>query len=224
MTLQLTRRLGPKSAGSFGRLGCGAWVQPRAARNCRRWVNRGSIVAPIHTFSFGLAFRAANSTSAVGVAPKRYPLLDKRQCSPCAPMRTADTKKPQSSAFLAGTMEGYVKGWWCPGMESNHRHEHFQCSALPPELPGRTRWRTRRARKRPYRRPAKACPGSVCAEKPLSRNSSVVGIVGLGFHHRNRIVALQPAAKIDIPATAGTEGPGGMARGLAAGRAASDHG
>src|SRR5438309_7498706 len=26
---------------------------------------------------------------------------------------------------------------WCPGAESNHRHLHFQCSALPTELPGR---------------------------------------------------------------------------------------
>src|SRR5579883_1933291 len=25
---------------------------------------------------------------------------------------------------------------WCPGAESNHRHLHFQCSALPTELPG----------------------------------------------------------------------------------------
>src|SRR5437588_5935750 len=26
--------------------------------------------------------------------------------------------------------------WWCPGAELNHRHLHFQCSALPTELPG----------------------------------------------------------------------------------------
>jgi hypothetical protein len=26
---------------------------------------------------------------------------------------------------------------WCPGAELNHRHLHFQCSALPTELPGR---------------------------------------------------------------------------------------
>src|SRR5437764_4983523 len=29
-----------------------------------------------------------------------------------------------------------LEKWWCPGAESNHRHLHFQCSALPPELPG----------------------------------------------------------------------------------------
>ena len=25
---------------------------------------------------------------------------------------------------------------WCPGADSNHRHEDFQSSALPTELPG----------------------------------------------------------------------------------------
>ena len=27
---------------------------------------------------------------------------------------------------------------WCPGAESNHRHEDFQSTALPTELPGQT--------------------------------------------------------------------------------------
>ena len=27
-------------------------------------------------------------------------------------------------------------GKWCPGAELNHRHEDFQSSALPTELPG----------------------------------------------------------------------------------------
>jgi hypothetical protein len=30
-----------------------------------------------------------------------------------------------------------VQTVWCPGAELNHRHLHFQCSALPTELPGR---------------------------------------------------------------------------------------
>jgi hypothetical protein len=30
----------------------------------------------------------------------------------------------------------YLGKWWCPGAELNHRHLHFQCSALPTELPG----------------------------------------------------------------------------------------
>jgi hypothetical protein len=35
------------------------------------------------------------------------------------------------------TNSGYWKFGWCPGAESNHRHEDFQSSALPTELPGR---------------------------------------------------------------------------------------
>ena len=27
---------------------------------------------------------------------------------------------------------------WCPGADSNHRHEDFQSTALPTELPGHT--------------------------------------------------------------------------------------
>ncbi len=30
---------------------------------------------------------------------------------------------------------------WCPGAESNHRHEDFQSSALPTELPGHIDWK-----------------------------------------------------------------------------------
>jgi hypothetical protein len=30
-------------------------------------------------------------------------------------------------------------GGWCPGTELNRRHEDFQSSALPTELPGRTK-------------------------------------------------------------------------------------
>src|SRR5262245_60827938 len=38
--------------------------------------------------------------------------------------------------------------WWCPGAELNHRHLHFQCSALPTELPGRRSRRTAGGRAR----------------------------------------------------------------------------
>ena len=31
------------------------------------------------------------------------------------------------------------KYFWCPGAESNHRHEDFQSTALPTELPGQIR-------------------------------------------------------------------------------------
>src|SRR3954466_2197712 len=49
--------------------------------------------------------------------------------------------------------------WWCPGAELNHRHLHFQCSALPTELPGRrsTERRTKEER-RVYRGSIPGCP------------------------------------------------------------------
>ena len=31
-----------------------------------------------------------------------------------------------------------AKEKWCPGADSNHRHEDFQSTALPTELPGHT--------------------------------------------------------------------------------------
>jgi hypothetical protein len=33
-------------------------------------------------------------------------------------------------------MLSQVTAVWCPGAESNHRHEDFQSTALPTELPG----------------------------------------------------------------------------------------
>ena len=36
------------------------------------------------------------------------------------------------------SMVGFIQSYsWCPGAESNRRHEDFQSSALPTELPGR---------------------------------------------------------------------------------------
>ena len=37
--------------------------------------------------------------------------------------------------------------WWCPGTESNRRHEDFQSSALPTELPGHQKQAGTAARK-----------------------------------------------------------------------------
>jgi hypothetical protein len=47
---------------------------------------------------------------------------------------------------------------WCPGAELNHRHLHFQCSALPTELPGQHRPRIGGTRGAPYRVSPSGCP------------------------------------------------------------------
>ena len=52
-----------------------------------------------------------------------------------APMRTVFDVSECIELFIQ--MNG-----WCPGAESNHRHEDFQSSALPTELPGH--WRRKR--------------------------------------------------------------------------------
>src|SRR5262249_42592484 len=54
--------------------------------------------------------------------------------------------------------------WWCPGAELNHRHLHFQCSALPTELPGRRARAGRRTKERGgYRGSIPGCPERPCA-------------------------------------------------------------
>ena len=35
-----------------------------------------------------------------------------------------------------GNTKKLLEKKWCPGADSNHRHEDFQSSALPTELPG----------------------------------------------------------------------------------------
>ena len=47
---------------------------------------------------------------------------------------------------------------WCPGAESNHRHLHFQCSALPTELPGLIGFELSSGSARRYREGAGRCP------------------------------------------------------------------
>ena len=42
--------------------------------------------------------------------------------------------RARSAAHIVGI--GEVSGGWWPGPESNQRHPHFQCGALPTELPG----------------------------------------------------------------------------------------
>ena len=48
--------------------------------------------------------------------------------------------------------ERAVPEGWCPGAELNHRHPHFQCGALPTELPGRA------TRNDAYRQNRYCCP------------------------------------------------------------------
>src|SRR6266446_2714794 len=48
---------------------------------------------------------------------------------------TTQLKKLRS---VDAILEALFFGKWCPGAELNHRHLHFQCSALPTELPGRS--------------------------------------------------------------------------------------
>jgi hypothetical protein len=57
--------------------------------------------------------------------------------------------------------QGRRGGGWCPGTESNRRHEDFQSSALPTELPGRGGPRERRAR---YQHALPMASGSVNRE------------------------------------------------------------
>jgi hypothetical protein len=59
--------------------------------------------------------------------------------------------------------------WWCPGAESNHRHLHFQCSALPTELPGHAH----SAGPRAYKDSIWHCPG----ERPNAAPSVKIGVV-----------------------------------------------
>src|SRR6202011_2444953 len=50
----------------------------------------------------------------------------------------AEQPRYHAASIAACPCATRVEAWrWCPGAESNHRHLHFQCSALPTELPGR---------------------------------------------------------------------------------------
>jgi hypothetical protein len=61
------------------------------------------------------------------------------------PAKTADHRAPQrghkggfetdQSAQIPDVIQVFVDKW-CPGAESNHRHEDFQSTALPLSYPG----------------------------------------------------------------------------------------
>jgi hypothetical protein len=79
-----------------------------------------------------------------------------RRYQQIAGMATDECEPPRSRKFggywvYCITANGGERGrrlLWCPGAELNHRHLHFQCSALPTELPGQLRWRMGVARGR----------------------------------------------------------------------------
>src|SRR5579863_3047897 len=57
---------------------------------------------------------------------------------------------------------------WCPGAELNHRHLHFQCSALPTELPGRLKAARAFAQSCPERGLLIEAPPPAVQDGPLS--------------------------------------------------------
>src|SRR5262245_284221 len=101
-------------------------------------------------------FRVAQLTHGDGPRMRlRHPVY---QALPVYPQCTrkgrmpADGFEPRRASMYTGTLDFTTvlpdrrtradrrergrTGGWCPGAESNHRHLHFQCSALPTELPG----------------------------------------------------------------------------------------
>src|SRR5579863_2104242 len=111
---------------------------------------------------------------------------------------------------------------WCPGAELNHRHLHFQCSALPTELPGPLfREAVETSRKRAvieFALPAVQngrlsiwCFAALLA--PL--------VLLLVFRHRHRIDAGEPAVEIDVGAAARAERTKRLGNRLAADRTES---
>ena len=96
---------------------------------------------------------------------------------------------------------------WCPGAELNHRHLHFQCSALPTELPGRLTQRRGR------------CSGGVietgfCAVQPRTtpadgasvRSFWLVGSrIRLLVADRHRVDSGEPAVEVDVGTAPGAE-------------------
>ena len=53
-------------------------------------------------------------------------------------LRASPSACPRAVRLNHGLVEhcGCLEKKWCPGSESNQRHRHFQCRALPTELPG----------------------------------------------------------------------------------------
>src|SRR6056297_752222 len=103
---------------------------------------------------------------------------------------------------------------WCPGAESNHRHEDFQSTALPLSYPGTGRtagpFGCRRSR-----RAWRGCPegigpfsvrfGTVAIHFRSGLFGGAFGILGVARGHG--VIAAQPAAEVDVRAAFRAEGP-----------------
>ena len=104
---------------------------------------------------------------------------------------------------------------WCPGAESNHRHEDFQSTALPLSYPGTgLAGNGADLGSRCSRRASWCCPvglreNSVAADAWIGAVRRI-GFGGLGWFCRNGVAAQHPPAQIYIGATPRAEGAVGL--------------
>ncbi len=56
--------------------------------------------------------------------------------TPRYPNDTQHKKSYPKDDDLIAQRFGFIRKKWCPGAESNHRHEDFQSTALPLSYPG----------------------------------------------------------------------------------------
>ena len=121
---------------------------------------------------------------------------------------------------------------WCPGAESNHRHEDFQSTALPLSYPGRVADRHVRTVLlrcsflmsglwRCPEPPEKNFPTCIPGASALRIRRSLSGgirafLLLFGQRSGDCIIAAQPACQVDIRAAARAEGRIGARRGLLA--------
>ena len=104
-------------------------------------VKRESVVCtPASAGAMSSALGAAGGSSALRL-PGRGPITAIRNVSIDSGRRLADRKRecapaaPKARGFRVPGRE-CGKQEWCPGAESNHRHDDFQSSALPLSYPG----------------------------------------------------------------------------------------
>ena len=70
----------------------------------------------------------------LGQGYKEYVGYNRRLLSVLLSIRKIWSNKNAWSRFSSG-LRLCLFPWWCQGTESNRRHQHFQCCALPTELP-----------------------------------------------------------------------------------------